>query len=101
MYQAVSEGEVDVICAFATDGRIAAYNLKPLKDDRKFFPPYEAAPVIRREFIEAYPEIQNILSLLAGAINDEMMQRLNLMVDKEKQTPAEVAETFLKTRGLR
>jgi glycine betaine/choline ABC-type transport system substrate-binding protein len=91
---------VDVICAFATDGRIASYNLKPLKDDRKFFPPYEAAPVIRWEFLVSYPELQGILSLLAGAINDEIMQRLNLQVDKEKRTPAEVAEAFLRTKGF-
>jgi osmoprotectant transport system permease protein len=100
MYQAVSEGEVDVICAFATDGRIASYHLKPLKDDRRFFPPYEAAPVIRQEFLEAHPEIMGILSLLGGAIDDATMQALNLKVDQEKQTPAEVAEAFLRRKGL-
>ena len=100
MYHAVAKGEVDVICAFATDGRIASYNLKPLKDDRKFFPPYEAAPVVRSEFLEAHPELEHILTLLGGVIGDATMQGLNLEVDGEKRTPAEVAETFLRTKGL-
>ena len=57
MYEAVAKKEVDVICAFATDGRIASYHLKPLIDDRQFFPPYHAAPVIREDFLKKYPEI--------------------------------------------
>lgn len=100
MYQAVSQGEVDVICAFATDGRIAAYHLKPLEDDRHFFPPYYAAPVIREETLQAHPNLGNILSLLGEVLNDPEMQRLNFEVDGKKQRPAEVAESFLRAKGL-
>ncbi len=100
MYEAVSKGEVDVICAFATDGRIAAYNLKPLEDDLQFFPPYHAAPVIRNDFMQAHPELGDVLSLLEGLLDNAAMQRLNFLVDGKKQRPAEVAEAFLKEKGL-
>jgi glycine betaine/choline ABC-type transport system substrate-binding protein len=100
MYEAVSKGEVDVICAFATDGRIAAYNLKPLEDNLHFFPPYYAAPVIRSDFIQAHPEVGGVLSLLGGLVDNAAMQRLNFLVDGEKQRPAGVAEAFLREKGL-
>ena len=100
MYDAITKGEVDVICAFATDGRIAAYNLKPLYDDRVFFPPYHAAPVLREETLQACPELRDVLSLLGGTLNNATMQRLNLDVDAKKMSPAEVAKAFLRAKGL-
>ncbi len=100
MYEALSKGEVDVICAFATDGRIAAYHLTPLQDDQKFFPPYQAAPVIRKEILEEHPELGEVLSVLEGLIDDATMQRLNLEVDGKKKPPSEVARTFLKSKRL-
>ncbi|MBD3232305.1 MAG: ABC transporter permease subunit [candidate division Zixibacteria bacterium] len=100
MYQAVSNGEVDVICAFATDGRIAAYNLQPLEDDSNFFPAYYAAPVVRSEVLETYPELETALKVLAGILNDKTMQELNYEVDEEKRQPSEVARDFLKERDL-
>jgi osmoprotectant transport system permease protein len=100
MYEAVSKGEVDVICAFATDGRIAAYNLKPLEDDLQFFPPYHAAPVIRQEILQMHPELDGVLSLVEGLLDNAAMQRLNLEVDGEKRIPAEVAKAFLREKGL-
>ena len=100
MYEAVSKGEVDVICAFATDGRIAAYDLKPLEDDQHFFPPYYAAPVIRNDVMQAHPELGDLLSLLSGAFDNRTMQRLNYQVDGKKRTPTEVAEAFLRKSGL-
>jgi glycine betaine/choline ABC-type transport system substrate-binding protein len=100
MYEAVSKGEVDVICAFATDGRIAAYNLKPLKDDLQFFPPYHAAPVIRQEILQMHPELDGVLSLVEGLLDNAAMQRLNLEVDGKKRRPAEVAKAFLEEKGL-
>ena len=100
MYEAVSKGEVDVICAFATDGRIAAYNLKPLEDDLQFFPPYHAAPIIRQEILQMHPELDGVLSLVEGLLDDAAMQRLNLAVDGKKRRPAEVAKAFLREKGL-
>lgn len=100
MYEAIRNNEVDVICAFATDGRIAAYNLKPLEDDRNFFPPYHAAPVIREEILKAHPELENALSLFGGLIDDATMQRLNFEVDGKKRETAKVVEEFLRAKGI-
>ncbi len=100
MYQAIANREVDVICAFSTDGRIAAFELQPLRDDRGFFPPYQAAPVIRSEVLEAYPELREVLQLLAGRLNDATMQRLNFEVDEKKRRPNDVALEFLESLEL-
>jgi glycine betaine/choline ABC-type transport system substrate-binding protein len=100
MYKAIAKKEVDVICAFATDGRIAAFNLKPLEDDQQFFPPYYAAPVIRNDLMEAHPELGDRLSLLSGILDNGTMQRLNYQVDGKKRSPAQVAKEFLKEKGL-
>jgi osmoprotectant transport system permease protein len=100
MYEAIRNHEVDVICAFATDGRIAAYDLRPLKDDQNFFPPYHAAPVIREKILKVYPKLGDVLSRFAGLIDDATMQRLNFEVDGKKRKIAEVVEEFLKAKGI-
>jgi len=100
MYQAIANREVDVICAFATDGRIAAYNLQLLEDDWAFFPPYHAAPVVRRESLNAYPQLRPVLARLAGVLNDVTMRQLNYEVDEHKRAPREVARQFLVSRNL-
>jgi glycine betaine/choline ABC-type transport system substrate-binding protein len=100
MYKAVAQGEVDVICAFATDGRIAAYNLLPLKDDKQFFPPYYAAPVVRAEVLQKHPELKQVLGKLEGVLDDQKMQQLNYEVDEKKRSVDEVAREFLVNQGL-
>lgn len=101
MTQALEQGDVDVICAFTTDGRIQAYDLQPLVDNRNFWPPYDAAPVIRREFLNAHPEVEWALGQLAGLLDNETMQRLNYrMQGEEKVDPADVAREFLLSKGL-
>ncbi|MBN1105987.1 MAG: hypothetical protein JXL84_21430 [Deltaproteobacteria bacterium] len=100
MMEALAEGEVDVICAFATDGRIAAYELTPLEDDRRFFPPYHAAPLVRESVLRRRPEVGDALSLLGGLLDNGSMRHLNYEVDARKRSPAEVAEEFLHSRGL-
>jgi osmoprotectant transport system permease protein len=100
MYDAIAAGEVDVIPAFTTDGRIAAYDLVPLVDDRHFFPPYYAAPVVRLQTLHRYPQLKGVLDLLAGKLDDATMQRLNFEVDQKKRRPAEVARQFLRSEGL-
>ena len=96
MYKAVARGQVDVICAFSTDGRIKAYDLAVLKDDKSFFPPYYAAPVVRLDALELYPELRDALAPLSGAIPDTVMQRLNFEVDEKGRSPEEVARAFLR-----
>jgi osmoprotectant transport system permease protein len=100
MYEALVQEEVDVICAFATDGRIAAYHLQPLEDDLQFFPPYFAAPIISAATLDKHPELEKILDLVAGKISSETMQRLNSQVDRDKRSPAEVAREFLQSNIL-
>jgi len=95
MYEAIARGEVDVISAFATDGRIVANRLTALEDDRRFFPPYFAAPILRRSTLDRHPELEAVLDLLAGRLSAATMQRLNLLVDLEGQSPARVAREFL------
>ncbi len=100
MYQAIARKNVDVICAFATDGRIAAYNLKMLQDDKMFFPPYYAAPVVRNSVLDRHPEVREALASLAGLLSDETMQTLNFEVDDKKREPADVAREFLAEHKL-
>lgn len=100
MYKALTGGEADVICAFATDGRIAAYKLLPLADDKGFFPPYFAAPVVRSEVLEGHPELREVLNVLAGNLDDATMQQLNYQVDEGKLAPSDVARRFLRSTGI-
>ena len=99
-YQALNEGEVGVALVFATDGRIEAFDFRVLEDDRDFFPNYAIAPVIRTETLEANPGLEEPLTAMANAIDDETMQRLNAQVDVEKKAIEAVAETFLTEQGL-
>lgn len=100
MYKAVADGAVDVIDAFATDGRIAVYDLVILKDDKAFFPPYYAAPLIRKETLKKHPELENILNLLAGRVSDATMQKLNYEVDEKGRKAHDVARAFLVDKAL-
>lgn len=100
MYEAIAGGEVDVIAAFATDGRIAAYNLTLLVDDRRFFPPYYAAPVVRSQTLQACPALREALSSLGSTLDDATMRELNFKVHHEKRSPRDVAREFLLSHGL-
>ena len=100
MYEAVKNGDVDIIPAFTTDGRIQRYKLKTTEDDKGFFPPYDAAPVIRQEVLKEHPEVEKVLNELAGKISEEEMSELNAKVDMDKQEPKDVAREFLISKGL-
>ncbi|AJQ26451.1 glycine betaine ABC transporter substrate-binding protein [Pelosinus fermentans] len=99
-YAAVRDKKVHVIDGFSTDGRIVAFNLKVLEDDKKFFPPYYAAPIIREDTLKKHPEIADALKLLAGKLNETEMAKLNAKVDLEKQDPKAVAKEWLQSKGL-
>ncbi len=100
MYRAVADGIVDVICGFSTDGRIPAYDLVVLEDDKRFFPPYYAAPLIRADTLREHPELEGILNRLAGSISGETMQRLNYAVDEKRRRPHKLAREFLVSKKL-
>jgi len=100
LYQAVAQESIDVAAGDSTDGRIATLDLIQLEDDRHYFPPYEAVPIVRDGAIQDHPELKNVLSKLAGKIDAETMRRLNHEVDGKKRDPAEVAREFLTSAGL-
>lgn len=99
-YQAIGEGKVQVINAFATDGLIKAFNLRVLVDDKNFFPPYHASTVVRNETLEKYPELKDILNKLAGRITDDKMVEMNYKADEQRLDPADIAREFLLNEGL-
>ncbi|WLR52609.1 glycine betaine ABC transporter substrate-binding protein [Bacillus tianshenii] len=100
MYKAVDDGEVGVIPAFTTDGRIVRFDLHTLKDDKNFFPPYYAAPIVRQEVLDEYPKLEEVVNELAGKISEEEMSEMNAKVDMDKENPKDVAVQFLKDKGL-
>lgn len=100
MYQALDEGDVDVITSYATDGRIPALDLVLLEDDKSFFPPYYGAPVVRQDLLDEAPEVGDILNQLAGQIDNETMAQVNYRVDADGLEPIDAAREFLEEQGL-
>lgn len=99
MYGAVQEGYLDIISGYSTDGRIRAYDLRILADDRHAFPPYHCAPLVGQRIAEN-PDLRSIVDLLAGRIDDAAMTELNYQVDFLKRPPADVAREFLEKENL-
>jgi osmoprotectant transport system permease protein len=99
MYQAVRESQVDVITAFSTDGRIAAFDIRLLKDDRGVIPPYDAIVLANARVARDMPEVLRAVAAFEGRIDEARMQRLNLGVDRDGDTPSAVAEAFLRELG--
>jgi len=100
VYQTLGDNQADVGMVFATDGRIKQYGLKVLKDDKNFFPIYNAAPCVREDTLNKVPKIAEILEPIAKKLTDEVMQELNLKVDSGEMEPDEVAEQWLKENGF-
>lgn len=99
-YQGLMNGDGDVVVAFGTDGQIAAFDLLVLQDDKGLFPPYQIAPVVRQQAIDANPKLTETLNKLAPLLTDSVMQTLNYEVDGNKREPADVAKEFLQKQGL-
>ncbi|WP_373454628.1 osmoprotectant ABC transporter substrate-binding protein [Heyndrickxia sporothermodurans] len=95
VYKAVQSGKMDVVLAYTTDGRINAYNLQVLEDDKHFFPPYDASPVARNDVLKKHPELKEILQKLVGKISTKKMQQLNYESDGKMKEPSTVAKKFL------
>ncbi|WP_345988979.1 ABC transporter permease/substrate-binding protein [Chryseobacterium sp. Chry.R1] len=100
MYKAAYDKELDLISGYSTDGRIKAYDLYVLEDDKKIFPPYFAAPIIKTKTLQKFPQLQETLNLLAGKFNDSVMTDLNYRSDYLHQTPEKIAKDFLKQHDL-
>ena len=99
-YQALKEGLVNSAMGFATDGRIAAFDFVNLVDDKFFFPVYNPVPVLRKEILDKYPEIQGILKPIADNLTTEEMQQLNKAVDVDHKPVHDVAMDWLKSKNL-
>ncbi|MDY0406322.1 osmoprotectant ABC transporter substrate-binding protein [Virgibacillus sp. 179-BFC.A HS] len=95
VYKAVQSGDMDVVLAYTTDGRIKSFNLVNLEDDKHFFPPYDASPVASNEVLKKFPEVKGILEKLAGTIDNDKMRQMNYDADVKMKEPAVVAKEFL------
>jgi glycine betaine/choline ABC-type transport system substrate-binding protein len=98
--RALKEHQVDLIAGNMTDGLIPALDLFVLADDKHYFPPYEAVPVIRQQTLAEHPEIRAALNGLEGKVSDEEMRRLNYEVDGKKRDLKEVVREFLRRKDL-
>lgn len=97
---ALSNGEVDIIDAYATDSYMIELDLVTLDDPKNLFPPYQGAPLLKAKTLEKYPELEGILNVLGGKISDDEMRQMNYEVDYEDQSPHDVAKRFLIEQGL-
>ncbi len=99
-YKGLVDGEADVVVAFGTDGEISAFDLVLLEDDQELFPPYQVAPVVRQDVLEANPAIADALNAIAPLLTDEVMQALNYEVSGNQREPSDVARDFLVSQGI-
>lgn len=99
-YDALLHGDADVAQAFTTDGQIGADNLVLLEDDKHLWPPYNVAPVVRNQALEAHPQIATVLNGISPLITDVIARSMNYAVDHDKRDPSDVAAQFLKEHAL-
>jgi osmoprotectant transport system substrate-binding protein len=100
LYRALLEKQVDLVAGNSTDGLLSARDLVILDDDKHYFPPYEAVPVVRSVTVARHPEVRAAIAELAGKISDEEMRRMNFAVDGQQRDASEVAREFLNAKGL-
>ncbi len=99
-YQAIQSGNIDLLDAYSTDSELRQYDLTVLVDDQQLFPPYQGAPLLRKETLEKYPELEKVLGKLANQITDDQMREMNYQVNVEGKNSEDVARAFLKNAGL-
>ncbi len=99
-YGAIKTGDINLVDAYSTDSEIERYNLTVLEDDKHLFPPYQGAPLLKRETLEKYPELRGILNKLSGKITDGEMRKMNYEVAVEKKKANNVAREFLERKNL-
>jgi len=100
LYRALAQKKVDIVAGNSTDGLIDALGLVSLEDDRRYFPPYDAAPIVRRAALEKFPQLRAALADLGGKISEGEMRRLNRLVDADQRDVAVVVREFRATKGL-
>ena len=97
---ALKDHQIDIAAGNATDGLIPAFDLFALEDDHHYFPPYEAVAVIRQQTLQLHPEVGQAIAELGGKISDQEMQKLNYALDGQRRDVKEVAQEFLRSKGL-
>ena len=100
LYKALEQKQVDMVAANATDGLLSVMDVKVLKDDKRYFPPYQAALTVRAETLAAHPRLKEALDQLSGKFSDEVMRALNYQIDGKHRPVGEVAVTFLRAAGF-
>jgi glycine betaine/choline ABC-type transport system substrate-binding protein len=100
LFGAINDGMVDLVVVYATDSMLKRYDLVILEDDRGLFPAYNATIIIRNDALANFPELYDVLDLLAGRFTDELMQALNYEVDVVGRSIPDVAREFLQSEGL-
>ena len=100
LYRALQDGQIDLAAGNGTDGLIAALGMTVLQDDLRYFPPYEAAPVINDGALRRFPQLTSALNELANTISDDEMRRLNYSVDGERRDVIDVVKQFRQKKGL-
>jgi osmoprotectant transport system substrate-binding protein len=100
-YQALLDDQAQVVLAFGTDGQIAGYDLVVLEDDLGLWPPYNVAPVVRQEVLDAYPDVAARFDEVTLSLTDEVLSGLNWRVDgDDKEEPTDVAAAYLSEQGF-
>lgn len=99
-YQGIADNIIDAMDAYSTDGKLQKYHLQVLEDDKHYFPPYHAAPVVRVDTLQRIPGLQPLLEKLANRIDDDLMQSLNYKVEEQGLSFAQVAQNFLVSQHL-
>ncbi len=100
LYRALTQHQADIVAGNSTDGLIAALHLVPLRDNRHYFPPYDAVPVVRRKALEENPTLRAALADLAGKISAEEMRGMNAAVDAGQRDVRAVVREFREAKGL-
>ncbi len=100
LYRALNAHQVDMIAANSTDGPIQAFGLEALEDDRHYFPPYQAVPLVRDDALKRWPQIRTALDALAGKITADDVRAMNEAIDGQHRDPAEVVREFRKRKQL-
>jgi osmoprotectant transport system substrate-binding protein len=100
IYRALVDHQVDIVAGNSTDGLIDSLGLVALQDDRHYFPPYDAVPIVRQSTLALFPQLRGALADLAGKISESDIRRLNYAVEGQLQDPAQVVRQFRAAKGL-
>jgi osmoprotectant transport system substrate-binding protein len=100
IYRALTAKQVDMVAGNSTDGVLSRLDLVILKDNKRYFPPYQAAPVVRQQTLQKYPALRQALSSLGNRISEAEMQQMNDRVDSQKQDVKKVVQEFRQSKGL-